>query len=460
MADARAAADALYPSTGRATAVPTSPTSGPLAGRARVHPWLHVDARGVIVGRVTDAGQVQLVTSERVALDPADVKGGLLFPPRVYPDLAGRWRDADAEEWLATGQAPTVSEALALLLRELEAAVEFLRPEHAALVAVWGLASYFHRLFLTFPRLQLVGERGCGKSKVLAMLQAVAWNASLSLTPTPAVLYRLVQETRPTLLLDECEGLAGDDRREILAVVNSGYKRGACVPRCEGERTKRVEFFDVFAPLALAGLKGLNPTTEDRCIPLVMQRGTNRARVNKEVDPAAPTFARIRAAGYRLWLTRWEAVANAYGCIPFPAWLNGRARELWKPLLAVAQVADRENGLAVTPDLLALAREHVEDRADLSAEGEALLAVLAERLSGDATNVRPGDLCEELRKRLGWRDAPTPEQVSAWLRRFGFRRGRRDRSGAWYEIRAEQLQQVMVRFTPETTVTPSASHSS
>jgi len=61
-----------------------------------------------------------------------------------------------------------------------------------------------------------------------------------------------------------------------------------------------------------------------------------------------------------------------------------------RPLLAVAACAE---DLALVPDLLALAREHVADRDDLSAEGEALLAVLAEHLGrAPAVMVRPGAL--------------------------------------------------------------------
>jgi hypothetical protein len=93
------------------------------------------------------------------------------------------------------------------------------------------------------------------------------------------------------------------------------------------------------------------------------------------------------------------------------------------------------------PDLLALAHEHMGERDDLSAEGEALLAVLAEYLGqGPAVTVRPGELADDLRKRLGWSHPPTAEQVSAWLRRLGLRRSRKDREGARYEIHAEQLR--------------------
>jgi hypothetical protein len=439
---------------------PLAPAIVPLLARGRVHPWLHVDGAGVVVGRVTDAGEVQIITSDRQVLDPAVVEKTLAFKPRACPHLAARWRGPDAEAWL-TGGAPAASfsEVLALLIHELRAAVEFPREEHASLLAAWGLGTYFSHHVLTFPRLALTGERGSGKSKVLSILSAVAFNASLCLTPTPAVLFRLIDETRGALLLDEIESLDTEDNREVLAIINSGYKRGAMVPRVEGDRTRRVEFFSVYAPLAVAGIRGLHATTEDRCIPLVMQRGADPARVNAELDPDASAFARIRDGCYRLLLERGDAVRAARDTLTLPGWLHARARELWRPLLALAHIADAEpDGLGLDSDLLALARDHIEDRDDSSVEADALLTDLADRL-GEAptTTVRPGELSEPLRARLGWRDAPTPEAVSRLLRRLGFRPERRDRAGRRYVITAEQVRAVQARFTPPSTVTPTPS---
>jgi hypothetical protein len=326
-----------------------------LAGRGKIHPWLHLDDQGVVIGRVTDAGQIQLITSGRTThqAESDAMKELLAFTPRIYSDLRHRWPDSAVAEWQHAEAPASFSEALSLAIHELERAVEFVRPQQAALLATWAVATYFHRCFLAFPRLQLVGERGCGKSKVLMILQQMSWNASLLLTPTPAVLFRIIQETRPTLLLDECEALDREDRRELLAIINSGYKPGGSVPRCEGERTKRVEFYDVFSPLAIAGIKGLNATTEDRAIPVVMQRGTDRTRINTEINTAAPGFGRARAACYRLLLERHQDVRAAYETWIPPRWLNARALELWRPLIALASVADAENGLTLTPDLLA-----------------------------------------------------------------------------------------------------------
>jgi hypothetical protein len=341
------------------------------------------------------------------------------------------------------------------MIRAFDRAMEFPRRETRTLCAVWSLATYFYVFFLSFPRLALAGEKEAGKSKVLALIQATAWNAMLMLTPTPAVLFRLVHEFRPTLLLDEMEGLSKDDARDVLAILNSGYKAGGSVPRCEGERTKRVELFSVYAPAALAAIRSMNSVTEDQAIPIMMQRGSDRAKINADIDPADPLYARIRDGAYRLLLTR-SATVQAAAQTPMPEWLNGRPRELWRPLLTVAAIADAENtGMGVTADLLALAKDHVDDRAGASAEAEALLAELAIRLGrDDQLTVRPGDLRESLRDRLGWQSAPSAEVVGSWLRRLGFRRAGRDRLGARYDVPADRLREVAGRYAPTTLEEP------
>jgi hypothetical protein len=430
---------------------PVDPAAVGLLARGRIHPWLHADDQGVTVGRLTDTGEYQLITSERLALDLKAANHALSAKPRSFAQFVGRWPDIDAEEWLVTGQAPTFSAVLALAVRALDIHLELPRCEHRALLATWAVGTYFFPLFLSYPRLSLSGERGGGKSKVLSLLAAIAWNGYLALTPTPAVLFRLIHEYRPTILLDEVEGFHKEDSRDILAIINSGYKLGGAVPRVEGKDERRIESFSVFAPLALAAIKAPNATTEDRCIPLVMQRGTDRARINSEVDSRAETFGALRAGCYRLFLTRWRDVLTAYETAPLPDWLNSRTRELWHPLLAIAAAADTElDGLDLTSDLLALAQEHVEDRDDLSAEAEALLDELTVRL-GDCASmmIRPGELREPLRARLGWNGSPSPNAVGAWLRRLGFRREGKDRDGARYVVTAEQLRQVTNRHFPE-----------
>lgn len=99
------------------------------------------------------------------------------------------------------------------------------------------------------------------------------------------------------------------------------------------------------------------------------------------------------------------------------------------------------------PDLLALARQHVQDRQGLSGEAEALVEILGARLAGaDTMTLRPAELREDLGKALGLDRPPRPEVVGRLLLRLGFRRQRYGRLGAEYVVTRERLDELVRRY--------------
>src|SRR5207249_318710 len=161
--------------------------------------------------------------------------------------------------------------------------------------------------------------------------------------------------------------LSAEDRRDVLDILNAGYKTGATVPRCGSKEVNYdIRDYAVYSPIGFGCIRGLNDTTEDRAIPVVMQRAISRRKLNVEVNLRADYFRGVRRDCYRALLMRWAEVDKAYRTVTLPEWLNGRARELWKPLIAVAYAAEQDSSdgvaLTFTQDLLALAKEHVGDR--------------------------------------------------------------------------------------------------
>ncbi len=99
-------------------------------------------------------------------------------------------------------------------------------------------------------------------------------------------------------------------------------------------------------------------------------------------------------------------------------------------------------GRAITPEDLHARRGLYEKCAFLSTEA-ALLAVLVDRIGTlDRIVVRPGELLEDLRKRVASWDTAEPVNanlIGAWLRRLGFSPIGRNNRGRTYEIRWDQL---------------------
>ncbi len=135
------------------------------------------------------------------------------------------------------------------------------------------MVEHFH----TSPRLApLSPEPESGKTRVLEILELLTPNSMLILSPSPAAIFRKLAQEQNTLLIDEVDGIftkrGKDDQNEDLrGLLNSGYRRGATIPRCVGPKHE-VQDFAVFAATALAGIGDLPDTVMTRSIVIPMRR--------------------------------------------------------------------------------------------------------------------------------------------------------------------------------------------
>jgi len=110
-----------------------------------------------------------------------------------------------------------------------------LRPGDLTAVASYVLLTWLADKADAVPYLCFRGDYGTGKSRALQVVGVVCRRpAMISASPTPAVLFRLIEAWQPTLIIDELNQRAAvtDD---ITAILNAGYQRGATVLRCVGD---------------------------------------------------------------------------------------------------------------------------------------------------------------------------------------------------------------------------------
>jgi hypothetical protein len=260
-------------------------------------------------------------------------------------------------------------ELFSKILAEYRNYIEFPDEREYFLHALWDVGTYFYTLFNSYPYLYLGGIKRCGKSKVLTLHSCLAFNAFFSNNMSTSSIYRLIQNARGTLLIDETEKLSNPDRAlEFRSIVLSGYKKGAVVYRIEKTKKEVLvpEAFDVYGPKALANIQGLEDILEDRCIVTFMKRGKNRKIVDKEVNMQDSHWDELRHGLYLLFLGHWREVLETYRQISelselsdrseyierLPNFLGGtkkteklkyltaRELELWKPIFAIAKFFD------------------------------------------------------------------------------------------------------------------------
>lgn len=215
-------------------------------------------------------------------------------------------------------------------------------------LALW--AAHTHVAFETFttPRLVLDSTMpGSGKTTVLEHLQrlclAPIQAASIS---SPALLARMLDKGMRTILIDEVDRSLDPKKQgveDLIAILNSGYKRGATrpvlVPSKGGEWD--VSEMTTFSPVAMAGnAPHLPDDTRSRCIRVLLMpdlHGTVSPSDWEEIEPDAIDLGSalkdaLDAAREDIRISR----------PPLPDGCTGRMREKWGPLARVAHVAGGE----------------------------------------------------------------------------------------------------------------------
>jgi Protein of unknown function (DUF3631) len=226
------------------------------------------------------------------------------------------------------------------LLDELAAAIQrhvVLDLHEAAAVALWVLGVHAFDVWVIFPRLFITApERRCGKTTLLDVLSRLVprWLKASSITA--AALFRTIEAACPTLLLDEADAYMRDNE-DLRAVLDAGHRRDGAVVRTVGDNHEPRQF-SAWAPIALAAIGHLPSTIEDRSIIV-------RLRRRRPDEPAEPLrLDRTEALDALARKTaRWgadhrEALAAADPVLP--AGIYNRAADNWRPLLAVADLAD------------------------------------------------------------------------------------------------------------------------
>src|SRR6266480_7661020 len=259
--------------------------------------------------------------------------------------LAESAKERSNEFVLNKSMLPDLASVLEEITSVLQRNITFSSEHQAVVVALWIAHTHVIDQLNITPYLHIASPvKRCGKSNLLSCLKYLTSNAWHVVNPSVAVLYRKIESDCPTLLLDEADrsfdgGESG--RQDLLAILNSGYKRGATVYRCGGANRDRLDSFAVFCPKAFAGIGELPDTTQDRCLPIRLERQVRGRRRRFLEDHVEREMAPIRDR-----LAKWAKTEDAKNRLSitildwaFPESLSDRAVEVCESLFKIAIAA-------------------------------------------------------------------------------------------------------------------------
>jgi hypothetical protein len=213
--------------------------------------------------------------------------------------------------------------------------------EYLATTILWDLHTYFYDQFDHTPRLAVISEIfGSSKTVILKLIERTCRRPERADNITVPGLYCLINDKRPTVLLDEGDNLPWEDRN-LIAVYNSGFQVGGKLRRFGKE-------YEVHAPLAFGFWLGsgarLPPATSmsrtirivaDQAPQAILKKLTRFSERNLEV------MAKLAALRQRIeeWVIN-GGVTLELDPPDMPVGL-GRAADKWRVLIEIADALGR-----------------------------------------------------------------------------------------------------------------------
>jgi len=189
------------------------------------------------------------------------------------------------EESLKEILTPILKDIIKILKKYMD-----LKQEDYLLIGVWILGTYFHQSFRSYPYLFFNAMKGSGKSRILNLVTLLSKRGIVLNSLTEAVLFR----TTGTLGIDEFEGIGKKGNDNLRELLNSAYKKTGKVLRMkkvsgkDGE-SQEVEEFEVYRPILMANIWGMDETLGDRCIQLILEKSVN-PKITKLVEDFENNF--------------------------------------------------------------------------------------------------------------------------------------------------------------------------
>jgi len=169
-----------------------------------------------------------------------------------------------------------------------------IKPIYHTFISIWAVGALFHDKFESYPYLFLNAMKGSGKSRTLKLIMKLI-GGDVATSMTEAVLFR----NKEPLAIDEFEGIGRKGQENLRELLNAAYKRGSVVFRMKQKKIKEEttqirERFDVYRPIALANIWGMEEVLGDRCISSILEKSNNKQITRRLEDfdysPTIKTF--------------------------------------------------------------------------------------------------------------------------------------------------------------------------
>src|SRR2546426_8178067 len=221
-------------------------------------------------------------------------------------------------------------------------------PLFEQIASYYVLFTWVYDAFNELPYLRLRGDTGSGKTRFLLTAGSLCYKpifASGASTVSP--LFRILDEFRGTLIIDEGDFRFSDEKAEIVKILNNGNGRGFPVLRSESVRGKEFSprAYTVFGP-KLVATRGYfqDRALESRC--LTEEMGAGRLRSDIPINLTAEYKREARELRNKLLMFRFRNISRrTVDPSLVDRSIEPRLAQVFVPLLSVIEDAGARQAL-------------------------------------------------------------------------------------------------------------------
>ena len=120
--------------------------------------------------------------------------------------------------------------------------------------------------------------RGSGKTRILKLIASMSKNGEVLGSLSEAVLFRTAKGR--TICIDEFEKVGSHENQALRELLNAAYKKGQKIKRMKKAGDEYVvEEFDIYTPICMANIWGMDEVLGDRCITIVLEKSNDLSTI-------------------------------------------------------------------------------------------------------------------------------------------------------------------------------------
>ena len=335
-------------------------------------------------------------------------------------------------------QSRLFSEIQAFTHRYLELPADF-----EEIASLYVLLTWVYEFAPSSPYLRVIGDWGTGKTRFLQVAGAICFRPIFaSGATTPAPIFRILEQFRGTLVLDEADFKDSSSWTEMVKLLNNGYRPGMPVLRADKENGKWYpRSYQVFGPKLIATRYPFkDEALESRCLTAEMMPLT-RDEIPRILPPAFDTeVADLRAKLLTFRLANLTQLkGKTFGNELLEPNLQPRLQEILIPLKAMLN-GDRSMAEALASFVHRL-QERLFTRRRESYDGKVLAAIV--ELHAEGTDLTSQNIANHISQTDEEAADLSADKVGRITKKLGFIKERvgkeRRRILRWDEERVKKL---------------------